>query len=210
MDDQEPRARADEIPELRRGCVIPRGRYLASDLPPLHTLTDIFADMASNALKMGFEHVLSRLGSRPLRVATMCSGTEAPLLALELIQTGKCIVLFSIFFFSVPSVVCLLSSIFMSACCLWLVPCRRSSASTVAPTSQVTCSLPCPNVARLPCMALLCYILLSSHSLFLLDSSWKMAIEQLLIYLGRFGRGPATSDLARFQLRDCSVQAIIH
>ncbi|KAF4768752.1 hypothetical protein HAV15_002601 [Penicillium sp. str.  len=89
-DDQEPRARADEIPELRRGCTIPRGRYLASDLPPLHTLTEIFADMASNALKMGFEHVLSRLGSRPLRVATMCSGTEAPLLALELIQTGKC------------------------------------------------------------------------------------------------------------------------
>ncbi|CAI7622919.1 unnamed protein product [Penicillium glandicola] len=87
-DDQEPRARADEIPELRRGCMIPRGRYLASDLPPLHTLTEIFADMASNALKMGFEHVLIRLGSRPLRVATMCSGTEAPLLALELIQTG--------------------------------------------------------------------------------------------------------------------------
>ncbi|KAJ5401047.1 hypothetical protein N7465_011536 [Penicillium sp. CMV-2018d] len=87
-DDQEPRARADEIPELRRGCMIPRGRYLASDLPPLHTLTEIFADMASNALKMGFGHVLSRLGSRPLRVATMCSGTEAPLLALELIQTG--------------------------------------------------------------------------------------------------------------------------
>lgn len=98
MDDQEPRARADEIPELRRGCMIPRGRYLASDLPPLHTLTEIFADMASNALKMGFEHVLIRLGSRPLRVATMCSGTEAPLLALELIQTGKCSVLF--FFFS--------------------------------------------------------------------------------------------------------------
>ncbi|KOS41539.1 hypothetical protein ACN38_g7593 [Penicillium nordicum] len=87
-DDQEPRARADEIPELRRGFPIPRGRYLASDLPPLHTLTEIFADMASNALKMGFEHVLRRLGSRPLRVATMCSGTEAPLLALELIQTG--------------------------------------------------------------------------------------------------------------------------
>ncbi|KAJ5823911.1 C-5 cytosine methyltransferase [Penicillium robsamsonii] len=88
MDDQEPRARADEIPELRRGCMIPRGRYLASDLPPLHTLTEIFADMASNALKMGLEHVFTRLGSRPLRVATMCSGTEAPLLALELIQTG--------------------------------------------------------------------------------------------------------------------------
>lgn len=110
-DDQEPRARADEIPELRRGCTIPRGRYLASDLPPLHTLSEIFADMASNALKMGFEHVLSRLGSRPLRVATMCSGTEAPLLALELIQTGKCSVLF---FFSFLSSSCLFaSSMFM-------------------------------------------------------------------------------------------------
>lgn len=89
MDDQRPTAGADEIPELRRGCPIPRGRYLASDLPPLHRLADIFADMASKALELGFEHVLSRLGSRPLRVATMCSGTEAPLLALELIQTGK-------------------------------------------------------------------------------------------------------------------------
>lgn len=110
MDDQEPRARADEIPELRRGCMIPRGRYLASDLPPLHTLTEIFADMASNALKLGFEHVLSRLGSRPLRVATMCSGTEAPLLALELIQTGKCSVLFSTFLFCFPRLVCCICS----------------------------------------------------------------------------------------------------
>lgn len=111
-DDQEPRARADEIPELRRGCTIPRGRYLASDLPPLHTLTEIFADMASNALKMGFEHVLSRLGSRPLRVATMCSGTEAPLLALELIQTGKCSAVSCLFLFLFSS--CLFaSSMFM-------------------------------------------------------------------------------------------------
>jgi hypothetical protein len=80
-----------EIPELRRGYSAARGRYLASDLPPLHKLADIFADMALNALKMGFTSVLSQLGSRPLRVATMCSGTEAPLLALDMIQTGKSI-----------------------------------------------------------------------------------------------------------------------
>lgn len=109
-DDQEPRARADEIPELRRGFPIPRGRYLASDLPPLHTLTEIFADMASNALKMGFEHVLRRLGSRPLRVATMCSGTEAPLLALELIQTGKYSAVCCLCF-------CLMSSLHLFVCC---------------------------------------------------------------------------------------------
>jgi len=91
-DDQELVARAKiEIPELRRGYSVPRDRYLASDLPPLHTLADIFADMASKALELGFASVLFRLGSRPLRVATMCSGTEAPLLALELIQTSKSI-----------------------------------------------------------------------------------------------------------------------
>ncbi|KAJ5788714.1 hypothetical protein N7457_003704 [Penicillium paradoxum] len=88
MDAQKPAAGADEIPELRRGCTIPSGRYLANNLPPLHRLGDIFADMASKALELGFGNVLSQLGSRPLRVATMCSGTEAPLLALELIQTG--------------------------------------------------------------------------------------------------------------------------
>ncbi|KAJ5146089.1 uncharacterized protein N7515_000653 [Penicillium bovifimosum] len=87
-DDQKPTARADEIPELRRGRTIKRGLYLATDLPPLYRLPDIFADMASKAQKLGFERVLSQLGGRPLRVATVCSGTEAPLLALELIQAG--------------------------------------------------------------------------------------------------------------------------
>ncbi|KAJ5146489.1 C-5 cytosine methyltransferase [Penicillium bovifimosum] len=87
-DDQKPPAGADEIPELRRGRAIDSKRYLATNLPPLYRLPDIFADMASKAQELGFERVLSQLGGRPLRVATMCSGTEAPLLALELIQTG--------------------------------------------------------------------------------------------------------------------------
>lgn len=147
MDDQEPRARADEIPELRRGCMIPRGRYLASDLPPLHTLTEIFADMASNALKLGFEHVLSRLGSRPLRVATMCSGTEAPLLALELIQTGKCSVLFSTFL-SVSSNLFVVFGVHVEVhvACGWFHG-RGSSPSSGCLTARVTCFLPCPNFA---------------------------------------------------------------
>lgn len=88
MDDQKPAAGADEIPELRRGRPASSRRYLDSDLPPLHRLADIFTDIASKALELGFKDVLFRLGGRPLRVATMCSGTEAPLLALELIQTG--------------------------------------------------------------------------------------------------------------------------
>ncbi|CAG7963452.1 unnamed protein product [Penicillium olsonii] len=77
-------------PELRRGYREPgkKYRFLAYDLPPLHSLEEIFAHMARKALGLGLEHVLSQLGNRPLRVATMCSGTEAPLLALEMIQTG--------------------------------------------------------------------------------------------------------------------------
>ena len=78
-------------PELRRGYREPgkKYRFLAYDLPPLHSLEEIFAHMARKALGLGLGHVLSQLGNRPLRVATMCSGTEAPLLALEMIQTGK-------------------------------------------------------------------------------------------------------------------------
>ncbi|KAJ5770544.1 uncharacterized protein N7511_002595, partial [Penicillium nucicola] len=86
MDEQDPVV--EEIPELRRGCLITTTRYLASDLSPLHRLEDIFADMASKALERGFLDVLCQLGKRPLRVATMCSGTEAPLLALDMISTG--------------------------------------------------------------------------------------------------------------------------
>lgn len=84
----------NEAPELRRGFSVPRDRYLAHDLPPLHRLEDIFADMASKALELGFWAVLFQLGGRPLRMATMCSGTEAPLLALELIQNSKLITIF--------------------------------------------------------------------------------------------------------------------
>lgn len=88
-DDQVPEV--EEIPELRRGYLVPETRYLANDLSPLHRLEDIFADMAAKALQMGLSHVLCRLGKRPLRVATMCSGTEAPLLALDMISKGKCL-----------------------------------------------------------------------------------------------------------------------
>lgn len=86
---QQPAA-ANVSPEQRRGCRPVRpGRYLANDLPPLFELEEIFADMASKAQRLGFASVLDALNGRPLRVATMCSGTEAPLLALEMIQSGK-------------------------------------------------------------------------------------------------------------------------
>ncbi|KAL1674064.1 hypothetical protein EV122DRAFT_269869 [Schizophyllum commune] len=56
-----------------------------ANLPPIHEITDIFRDIVrrSPALKNLAEHITGR----ELRVATMCSGTESPLLALDLICT---------------------------------------------------------------------------------------------------------------------------
>ncbi|KAJ7091441.1 hypothetical protein B0H15DRAFT_930158 [Mycena belliarum] len=55
-----------------------------SDLPPIHEIPDIFADLVSRVPKI--KDVAQRVEGRKLRVATMCSGTESPLLALELMQ----------------------------------------------------------------------------------------------------------------------------
>ncbi|PWZ01188.1 hypothetical protein BCV70DRAFT_159503 [Testicularia cyperi] len=54
----------------------------AGQYPPIHDLSDIFGDMIRRA--PGIVELAKTLQHRPLRVATMCSGTESPLLALEL------------------------------------------------------------------------------------------------------------------------------
>ncbi|KAF5373238.1 hypothetical protein D9615_007418 [Tricholomella constricta] len=56
----------------------------ASDLPPIHDIPDIFSDLVSRIPQI--KDVAEHVAGRKLRVATMCSGTESPLLALELIQ----------------------------------------------------------------------------------------------------------------------------
>lgn len=56
----------------------------SSDLPPIHDIAAIFSDMVSRTPEM--KSVTKHLQGRPLRVATMCSGTESPLLALEMIR----------------------------------------------------------------------------------------------------------------------------
>ncbi|KAH0395007.1 hypothetical protein KCU89_g10775, partial [Aureobasidium melanogenum] len=57
-------------------------------LPPLSDITSIFDHMVGKGLqtlqsahKYNLEDVCKHVGSRPLKVATMCSGTESPLLA---------------------------------------------------------------------------------------------------------------------------------
>lgn len=61
-------------------------KTLSLHLPPMSSITDIFTDITKKALSLNLEDVLDHMGSRPLRVATMCSGTESPLLALEMIR----------------------------------------------------------------------------------------------------------------------------
>lgn len=59
-----------------------KGEQLDLNLPPLNKLDDIFAHMIStqsDKLATSFKDL-----GRPLRVATMCSGTESPILALRL------------------------------------------------------------------------------------------------------------------------------
>ena len=59
------------------------------DLPPMSNLYDIFDDMADKAQGAGIEHCLKHLNDRSLRIVTMCSGTEAPIWALQLLKEGE-------------------------------------------------------------------------------------------------------------------------
>ncbi|KAL8794997.1 MAG: hypothetical protein Q9195_002445 [Heterodermia aff. obscurata] len=53
--------------------------------PPMHDFEEIFADLASRAKQRGLLSALSHLNGRNLRIATMCSGTDCPILAARLI-----------------------------------------------------------------------------------------------------------------------------
>ncbi|KAI9812586.1 MAG: hypothetical protein M1827_004575 [Pycnora praestabilis] len=59
---------------------------IETNLPPIHDISEIFKDMTEKALKIGLRGTMHHLGSRKLRVGTMCSGTESPILALDLIH----------------------------------------------------------------------------------------------------------------------------
>lgn len=52
-------------------------------LPPINDLNEMFADLIENEALSGLEMLLDKLEGRKLRVATMCSGTESPLLVSQ-------------------------------------------------------------------------------------------------------------------------------
>lgn len=59
-------------------------------LPPISDIGDIFEDIARKAVIMErFIDFINQLGGRELNVATMCSGTESPILAINHIADGQ-------------------------------------------------------------------------------------------------------------------------
>ncbi|KAJ5171903.1 hypothetical protein N7492_004496 [Penicillium capsulatum] len=85
-DNDQPAFTIPIIPEVLRSQPQTGRRYLDTSLPPMHDLNAIFNDILKKARQLGFEEFLNKLAKRPLRVATVCSGTESPVLALEMIQ----------------------------------------------------------------------------------------------------------------------------
>jgi len=65
------------------------GKGIDLSLPPLSNIQDCMFDMTARAVNLGLCEALQNLGERPIRVATMCSGTESPLLALDEISKGQ-------------------------------------------------------------------------------------------------------------------------
>ena len=57
-------------------------------LHPIHDIKEIFKEITKSADALGFAAVAEYLGARKLNIATMCSGTESPILALDMIK--KC------------------------------------------------------------------------------------------------------------------------
>ncbi|KAF2631544.1 hypothetical protein BU25DRAFT_384913 [Macroventuria anomochaeta] len=63
-----------------------QGKGIDLSLPPLNDIHDITADMASRAVGLGLCDAIRKLEGRPINVATMCSGTESPLLFLQMLS----------------------------------------------------------------------------------------------------------------------------
>lgn len=72
-----------------------RGPMDMRHLPPISDLNEMFADLVDNSALAGIQDLLDRLDGRKLRVATMCSGTESPLLVYNsfFYQDGQLLIL---------------------------------------------------------------------------------------------------------------------
>ncbi|UJO22037.1 uncharacterized protein CLAFUR5_09289 [Fulvia fulva] len=62
------------------------GKGIVESLPPVSDISEIFGEMTEQALSLGLGDAIDHLASMPVRIATICSGTESPLLALEMVR----------------------------------------------------------------------------------------------------------------------------
>ena len=86
-DEDEEAARRPKASGKKNAMVAYNG--LNPNLKPLHKIDEIFADLTENALQNGLIKFLEAFGSRKLKVATLCSGTESPLLALQMVAESE-------------------------------------------------------------------------------------------------------------------------
>jgi len=56
--------------------------------PPMSKMEDIFTDLARKAVTHGLNDALKAFPGKKLRVATMCSGTDAPIIGLRAVQAS--------------------------------------------------------------------------------------------------------------------------
>ena len=82
VESQEELMEVDDAP-IRKTKSEKSGAPDTSDFPPINDIPSMFADLVSHIPQI--KGVVERIKGRKLRVATMCSGTESPLLALDLI-----------------------------------------------------------------------------------------------------------------------------
>lgn len=58
-------------------------------LPPMSSNAEIFEDIVEKSVELGMSKVVEHLKGHKLRIGTMCSGTESPILALNRLSECK-------------------------------------------------------------------------------------------------------------------------
>jgi hypothetical protein len=91
VDEEDDDVKAAKTANKLNNLVIHNG--LDRSLPPIHSLPDIFEDMVLTGLdeskSLKVQDFVNHIQGRALRVGTMCSGTECPILALGLVNDGE-------------------------------------------------------------------------------------------------------------------------
>ena len=67
----------------------PRETHLDLSLRPISGVLEAFEDLSLKAIDLGLREVLQQLSGRTIKIATMCSGTETPIVALDLLRDCK-------------------------------------------------------------------------------------------------------------------------